>query len=175
MLCSPEAKHKKQMRIYELTTALVLSTLTCNVVGATMSFDRNEWMQVSSKVAFQRNADLNMDSSIRHRATDEAIHRMLSSSRTESSSSEKETNPSYLYQPRDSSVEYSEYQLAWHLLGYYIDCSYSNNGRSLKEDKEGEGQAGCKRLVLYAVVSDEITNLNILNSLQRFSLLKVGS
>ena len=152
-------------RINALTKVLVLvlSTLTCNV-GATMSFDRNEWMQVSPNIEFQENADLSMDSSIRLQATDEAIKRILASSSKESLSGERETNPSYLYQPRDSSVEYSEYQLAWHLLGYYMDCSYSNNGRSLKEDKnkEGEGQAGCKRLVLYAVVSDEITKLKTL-------------
>ena len=102
--------------------------------GASLSFGANEWQTVSPNVAFKRNNDrTSMESSAMRRAADNAINRILSS---------KDLNPSYMYQNLDSSVEYDEYQLAWHLLGYYVDCSATNSYGS-----------GCPRQVLYAAVS----------------------
>eukprot|EP00590_Aulacoseira_subarctica_P007695 CAMPEP_0172418252 /NCGR_PEP_ID=MMETSP1064-20121228/4771_1 /TAXON_ID=202472 /ORGANISM="Aulacoseira subarctica , Strain CCAP 1002/5" /LENGTH=633 /DNA_ID=CAMNT_0013157107 /DNA_START=225 /DNA_END=2126 /DNA_ORIENTATION=- len=81
-----------------------------------------------------------MDSSISNRATDEAINRMLASSSTSSSANEHAINPLYEYQEMDSSANYSAYQLAWHLLGFFVDCSITNSYGT-----------GCPRQVLYSV------------------------
>lgn len=104
-------------------------------VDARLSVSKNKWVQLSSDLAFQRNPDLpSFESTSMNRATDEAIHRMLSSS------SKSAANPAYFSQSEDSSETYDAYQLAWHLLGYYVDCN-----------SESSYGSGCTRQVLYAV------------------------
>lgn len=105
-----------------------------------------DWMQISPNVEFQHNTKLTMDSSQRNRAIDAAMSRFLYSNNMQSS-----TNPSYMYQNVDASAEYNEYALAWRLLGYYMDCSYAKNHRSLKDQG---GNYGCQRLVLYGVYAN---------------------
>jgi hypothetical protein len=103
-------------------------------VRSLLSSGRHEWQQMSANVAFQPHRDRqSINSSKMVRAAESAINRMLLS---------KNMNPSYAYQTLDSSAEYDEYQLAWHLLGYYVDCESTNSYGS-----------GCPRQVLYAVVS----------------------
>lgn len=119
------------MKIYHLSAVLWCFLNFTKSADARLNFDKHEWMQLSPTVAFQRNSDLTMERSTMGRATDDAINRMLSSS---------EQNPSYKYQSIDSSATYDEYQLAWHLLGYYVDCDDSDSS--------------CGRQVLYAVVSN---------------------
>jgi hypothetical protein len=127
------------MKIYKLALAVIsLSNMNRNA-DSRLSFDQHEWMQVSDNVAFQRNAELSMDRSTTNHATKEAINRMLTSS--------SKTHPSYYYQSIDSSAIYDEYQLAWRVLGYYVDCSNSNSNGS-----------GCNRQVLYAVYADPAYN-----------------
>ena len=92
-------------------------------VDARLSFDRHDWVQVSNNVAFQRNYDLSMDSKSIKNATDNAINRILYSS-------EMETDP---------------YQMAWHLLGFYVDCNSTNSYGK-----------GCNRNALFAVVSSVV-------------------
>lgn len=107
-------------------------------VDARLRISKNKWVQLSSDLAFQRNPDLPpLEITAMNRATDEAIHRMLLSS------SASAVNPAYFSQSEDSSETYDAYQLAWHLLGYYLDCNSESNYGS-----------GCTRQVLYAVVSD---------------------
>lgn len=94
--------------------------------------DINEWVQISPNVEFGRNR--NLVASHRYTQAEKvAYNRILS---------EVSVNPSYLYQPLDSSAEYDEYQLAWRLLGFYVDCQSNGNDQS------------CKRQVLYEVVSN---------------------
>ncbi len=132
------------MRLFHPTS--VLLQILIRYAAARLTFNRNEWMSIAPNVDFQRNDDgIAMNSELLKHAADEAINRVLSSSRTKTSKAGKSStkvNPSYMYQPIDSSASYSEYQLAWYLLGYYVDCGTANNYGS-----------GCVRQVLYAVVS----------------------
>lgn len=111
---------------------LTLFYLTGAVVARHISDIGNEWRDISSSVSFQRFQTETQvaESAILNQAEEEAINRMLSSS---------EVDPSYTYQPIDSSTEYNQYQLAWHLLGYYVDCNSAQNY--------------CSRYAMYAVVS----------------------
>jgi hypothetical protein len=94
----------------------------------------HDWEQVAPNVAFQRNADLNSDKD--QGALNEAMRRMLGGSSAYSDSP-------YSYSMQSTGTEYSSYQLAWRLLGFYIDCNYN-------------GGSTCQRLVLYAVVRCQI-------------------
>lgn len=111
---------------------LTLIYLTGAVVARHIPDIANEWREISSSVSFQRFQTETQvaESSILNQAEEEAINRMLSSN---------EVDPSYTYQPIDSSTEYNQYQLAWHLLGYYVDCNSAQNY--------------CSRYAMYAVVS----------------------
>lgn len=112
----------------------------------------HEWQQLSANVAFQPNRKetlINNNEMIN--AAENAIDRMLFS---------KNMNPSYMHQTLDSSAEYDEYQLAWHLLGYYVDCESSNSYGS-----------GCPRQVLYAVVRGEFYFMPFLNISSLYCLL----
>ena len=110
-------------------------------------------MQVSSNVAFQSNQDLLIDKSMKEHATNTAIHRMVYSQQQQSFKIE----PSYTYQLIDSSADYNEYQLAWHLLGFYVDCNTV--------------QRYCTRYVMYAVVSHIKDNDKMFNfSINRFTI-----
>jgi len=121
------------MKFSTLSLALFfIQNETGNTGAASLRINGNNWKQVSPSIAFHHNNDLMIDSSVVERATDMAINRMLYSS---------EKNPTYMYQPMDSSQSYDEYQLAWHSLGIYLDCS--------SETSYGT----CVRQVLYAVVS----------------------
>jgi hypothetical protein len=112
-------------------TLLSFHNLISFHVGAGVNFYSNEWVQISPHVEFQRYGDY---SSPRNQAAeDTACNRILS---------EASINPSYIHQPLDSAADYDEYQLAWRLLGFYIDCQSSGN------------DGACKRQVLYEVVSD---------------------
>lgn len=93
--------------------------------------DINEWEQLSPNVEFRRNRNL-VGSHRYTQAEKVAYNRILS---------EVSVNPSYLHQPLDSNADYDEYQLAWRLLGFYVDCESNGNDQS------------CKRQVLYEVVS----------------------
>eukprot|EP00590_Aulacoseira_subarctica_P008386 CAMPEP_0172414770 /NCGR_PEP_ID=MMETSP1064-20121228/1394_1 /TAXON_ID=202472 /ORGANISM="Aulacoseira subarctica , Strain CCAP 1002/5" /LENGTH=640 /DNA_ID=CAMNT_0013151585 /DNA_START=81 /DNA_END=2003 /DNA_ORIENTATION=- len=119
------------MKFSTLSLALFfIQNETGNTGAASLRIDGNNWKQVSPSIAFQHNNDLTIDRSVIDHATDLAINRMLYSS---------EENPTYMYQPIDSSQSYDEYQLAWHSLGIYLDCSSENS------------YGTCVRQVLYAV------------------------
>ena len=119
------------------------------------SSSHKDWMQLTPHVEFQHNTKLTMAKSLRDSATDAAMSRFLYSTNNNKQSSTNpsytsSTNPSYMYQNVDASAQYNEYALGWRLLGYYMDCSYAKKNRSLKDQG---GNEGCKRLVLYGVVS----------------------
>jgi hypothetical protein len=122
----------KMSKLFKLVLTLFYLSYTVvarHITDATS----NEWKQVSSSVSFQRTKTetKGAESNVLKHAEQEAIYRMLLSS--------NEADPSYTYQPLDSSTEYNEYQLAWHLLGYYVDCN--------------SAQSYCSRYAMYAVVS----------------------
>ncbi len=113
-------------------------------VDARLSVNSDGWLQLSPNLSFQRNTDLASSSSsmenpkITNHATDQAINRMLKKSK---SSLKNNPTPSYMYQSIDSDAIYDDFQLAWRLLGFYVDCNTPNSYGS-----------GCNRQVLYAVV-----------------------
>lgn len=132
------------MKLFHLT--LLINLISIRHVAGRLKLDKNEWIPVAPNLEFQRNDDaqalLNKD--LLNHATNEAINRILSNSKSTSKAEDMTTeiNPFYTYQPIDSGASYSEYQLAWYLLGYYIDCGTQNSYGS-----------GCVRQALYAVVS----------------------
>jgi hypothetical protein len=136
---------------------LFLLALTLQPINAMHGVDvdnRSPWLKISHNVAFQRSADLrNEDKFEMDHATNEAIHRLLGSS-------QKSTNKTFGVSPYDngmlnSGTYWSSYQLAWRLLGYYVDCNQNESQdhkiRNLKQ--EDEGNSACTRYVMYAVVS----------------------
>jgi len=73
----------------------------------------------------------------------------------------RQNNPQYRVQPFVEGVsDYDEYQQAWRLLGFMIDCddmsSYgnnnNNNGGGGSHDENDTG-LGCSRYVIWAAVS----------------------
>jgi hypothetical protein len=119
-------------KFYKLLLTLIYlsdAVFARNKVGTTAN---EEWIQLTSRVSFQRNTAQTevTERTVLAQAEQEAMNRMLSSN---------EVDPSYTYQPLDSSTEYNQYQLAWHLLGYYVDCD--------------SVQGYCSRYAMYAVVS----------------------
>ncbi len=118
-------------KFYKLLLTLIYLSDTV-VAGSKVGTNNEEWIQLSSRVSFQRNTAPTeiTELTLLAQAEREAMNRMLSSN---------EVDPSYIYQPLDSSMEYDEYQLAWHLLGYYVDCD--------------SVQSYCSRYAMYAVVS----------------------
>jgi len=122
------------MKISRLPFFLVCFISLTDKVASRLSFDGHGWVKLSNNVAFQSNPDLSMDRAMMTDATNEAIDRLLASSGT---------NPSYAYQSIDSSISYDDYQLAWRLIGFYVDCNTTNS--------HGDG---CSRNVLYGVYAD---------------------
>ncbi len=126
--------------------ALLINLISIQHVAGRLKLDKTEWIPVAPNVEFQRNDDAQvlLNNDVLNHATNEAINRILSNSKSTSKAADKSTeiNPFYTYQPIDSGASYSEYQLGWYLLGYYIDCGTQNSYGS-----------GCVRQVLYAVVS----------------------
>jgi hypothetical protein len=148
---------------------LFLLALTLQTITAIRDVDvdnTSPWLKISHKVAFQRSADVrNEDKFKMDHATNEAIHRLLGSS-------QKSTNKTFGVSPYDngmlnSGTYWSSYQLAWRLLGYYVDCnqneSQDHKNRNLK--KEDEGNNACTRYVMYAVVSFSCGNSFMLTRL----------
>jgi hypothetical protein len=113
------------------------------------------WVQVSHNVAFQRSDNLRSDEKLKMKmdhAANEAVRRLVNNNK-------KSANKTFGISPYENGMQnsgtyWSSYQLAWRLLGYYVDCSQKGNqdkkNRHLK--KEDEGNGGCTRYVMYAVV-----------------------
>ena len=140
---------------------LLLLTLTLKTVHASHVLDMDHtspWLKISHNVAFQRSPYLrNEDNSKIDSAANEAINRFLGGSKKSKSKTTFGVSP-YENGMLNSGTEWSSYQLAWRLLGYYVDCNESegnNMDRKLKDgnNKDG-GNGGCTRYVMYAVVSD---------------------
>eukprot|EP00588_Corethron_pennatum_P018117 CAMPEP_0194304906 /NCGR_PEP_ID=MMETSP0171-20130528/2484_1 /TAXON_ID=218684 /ORGANISM="Corethron pennatum, Strain L29A3" /LENGTH=896 /DNA_ID=CAMNT_0039056281 /DNA_START=285 /DNA_END=2975 /DNA_ORIENTATION=+ len=51
-------------------------------------------------------------------------------------------------------VEWSSYQMSWRLLGFYLDCGYSEDDDDGRRRLSGSGEGGCQRMVLYGVYVD---------------------
>jgi hypothetical protein len=124
-----------------------------------------KWMQISSSVAFQSNLDPAKENAQMIRAKNIAIDRMLSSTQQ----STDFYSSGYSLGLEDMNKDWDDAQMAWHLLGFYVDCSSKNEGqkkgrknRVLQEDhkedehdkeEEEERNKTCTRYVMYAVVS----------------------
>lgn len=142
---------------------VVVSTLISLLAfkGATAS---EKWMQLSATVAFKSVLDPANENAQMIRAKNVAIDRMLSST-------EKSTDfysSGYSLGLEDMNKDWDDSQMAWHLLGFYVDCSKNQgqkNGRRNRglqdnhnednHDNGGDEEANktCTRYVMYAVVS----------------------
>jgi hypothetical protein len=96
--------------------------------------NKNGWTQLSETISFQPNQDLETKHDVNQKtmideATSHAYKRMLSST------------TAYAHSLQYSEEEFDAYQIAWHLLGFYVDCNYQNDGGS------------CRRIVMFAAVS----------------------
>ena len=125
---------KSTLLQHVVVALFLLPTTLSKVIG----HSNHDWTQLSESVAFQPNPNLVQGSDenrmMMEDAKSEAIHRMLWSE------SEK-TTTAYAHSMQLGGQEWSSYQLAWHLLGFYVDCNNQNDNNA------------CQRMVMYAVVS----------------------
>jgi hypothetical protein len=136
-----------------LLLLLALSVHACHASPSDVIDNKSSWLKITQNVAFQRNPNLKGENQLHMDiAAHEAIHRFLGTSK-------KSRNQTFGASPYEngmlnSGTQWSSYQLAWRLLGFYLDCNQDENqehkNRKLKED---EGNSGCSRYVMYAVVS----------------------
>jgi hypothetical protein len=146
-----------------LESFVVVSTLISLLAfkGAAAS---EKWMQLSSSVAFKSVLDPANENAQMIRAKNVAIDRMLSSTHK----STDFYSSSYSLGLEDMNKDWDDSQMAWHLLGFYVDCSKNQgqkNGRRNRglqdnhneddHDNGGDEEANktCTRYVMYAVVS----------------------
>jgi len=81
----------------------------------------SEWMHVAPNIEFQSKMDSHSSNTKMIRATNLAINRMLSSQKQQSYSAFDTS--SYSLGMEDFNQDWDSAQLAWHLLGFYIDCN----------------------------------------------------
>ena len=128
---------------------------------AKMKSNRNdEWVQLTPNVAFQSKIDSKSSSNEQmSRAQSLAIERMLSRN-SQTYSAPVSTSP-FVVGYEDINQDWGSEQLAWHLLGFYIDCSSEGDEHREEEHREEDqhrrldgGRTVCKRKVMYAVYVD---------------------
>jgi hypothetical protein len=136
-----------------LLALLALSLHAVNASPRDVIDDKSPWLKITQNVAFQRNPNLQGENQLHMDiAANEAIHRFLGTSQK----SRYQTFGASPYENGmlNSGTQWSSYQLAWRLLGFYLNCNQDENqdhkNRKLKQD---EGNGGCSRNVMYAVVS----------------------
>jgi hypothetical protein len=131
------------MKLLFLYTLFLNTVKTVHAVGFNYS---SPWVKVSHNIAFHRSDNLVSDNRLKMKmdhATNEAVRRLLDNG----------VSP-YENGMQNSGTYWSSYQLAWRLLGYYVDCNQKGNQDKKSRDlkKEDEGNGGCTRYVMYAVV-----------------------
>lgn len=155
--------------------SIILSLSILSAYGAA----NKEWMQISPEISFQSRVDPAKSNAQLIRATNSAIDRMLKhQGYTTFSTSPYTVGMEDMNGDWDASV-----QMAWHLLGFYVDCTYNSDNehddhhrRVLHEDEhqhedqhredehhedehrddhhdEEEVDKTCTRKTMYAVVS----------------------
>ena len=143
--------------ISQAVTVISASILTL-LIGKSFAAGE-EWIHVSPNIQFQSKVDLSYSSSNSRmtRAANLAIDRMLGNNKKQSYAV-FDTSP-YALGMEDYNQDWDTEQLAWHLLGFYIDCNDDggddHHRRELQEDHhdDHDGDSTCRRKVLYAVVS----------------------
>lgn len=140
------------MKISNAATTLISSALSLMSANAVNSGD---WVQLTPNIEFQSKVDPFTSNPHMTRAKNMAIERMLGSQKKSYASFD-----SYDIGMEDLNQDWDDGQLAWHLLGFYVDCNSGggddHHRRELQEDHHDEGGdngKNCKRNVLYAVVS----------------------
>ena len=140
------------MKIPFLYTLILKALSTADAADFDYS---SPWVKVSHNIAFQRSDNLRSDETLKMKmdhAANEAVRRLTDNNK-------KSANRTFGISPYENGMQnsgtyWSSYQLAWRLLGYYLDCSQKGDqdkkNRHLK--KEDEGNGGCTRYVMYAVV-----------------------
>ena len=115
------------------------------------------WMSVAPNIKFKPTNGNNMDGNIIKASTNEAIDRFLTSIDGYDYQDSSDMN---VYTSGLESLDeyYDSYQLAWRLLGFYVDCNYGDNNDNRRkkrklDNKDDENAGICKRMVMYGVVS----------------------
>lgn len=170
-------KRPTNTKMTKILEAFVLISSFLYFVAISSVGASEEWMQISPTIAFQSKIDPARNDAQMIRATNIAIDRMLSS---------QESNDfytsSYSLGMEDMNKDWDDSQMAWHLLGFYVDCAYKKDGRNdgrkkrgLQEDNqedehhdEQEADKTCTRNVMYAVVSSRFQRPHILYCTQIF-------
>lgn len=98
---------------------------------------------------------------------DEAYEAYESDNTDESHGAFDEYNP-YSVQPFvEGMSEYDEYQQAWRMLGFMIDCNIpaeDEDGDGHNSNSEDTTEDGCARYVLWAAVSIKLAFHNIIST-----------
>ena len=117
----------------------------------------DEWVQLTPNIAFQSKIDSksnSKDQNVISQAQKVAIERML---RSQGYTAPVSTSP-YSVGVKDMNQNWKSEQLAWHLLGFYIDCNATATDDGEREDhphrRLDTDNTICKRKVMYAVYVD---------------------
>ena len=136
-----------------ITIAVIAIASTKHVV---FSSNTPSWMSVTPNIKFKPTNTNSMDENIIKASTNEAIDRFL----TSVDGYDYEDNNMNVYTSGLESLDeyYDSYQLAWRLLGFYVDCNYGDNNDNKRKTRKlnnnnDENEGICKRLVMYGVVS----------------------
>lgn len=129
-----------------------------------MGTSNDEWVQITPHIAFQTKVDPKNSNQKLIRAETLAIKRLLLSGETETDNCAAPVSTSpFVVGYENINQDWHNEQLAWHLLGFYIDCGYSEEehreeGHRDEHHKDGNHRRldgvfmSCKRKVMYAVV-----------------------
>lgn len=140
-----------------MLVAVTLSSV--QVVVLSSSVTTPSWMSISPNIKFKATKGNDDYNNIIKSSTNEAIDRFLSSSIDGSDYDDSNTN---VYTSGLESLDeyYDSYQLAWRLLGFFVDCTYGDNEDNRRRKKrslnnnEDESEKVCKRMVMYGVYVD---------------------
>lgn len=116
----------------------------------TNSMDKSQWVSISEDVEFMPNTNLPPLRSPKHRKLDEE----------EEEDEEIKTTAWDAYNPYsvqpfvEGMSEYDEYQQAWRMLGFMIDCNSYDDDDASGSGSEDTTEDGCARYIIWAAVSN---------------------
>lgn len=115
-------------------------------------------MQIAPDISFQSKADDKNNDQQMSRAKTLAIERMLwgNKSQNQNGNSGPQSTSPYVVGYEDINQDWESEQLAWHLLGFYIDCDSQEEDHHEEDHRRlySDTKKVCKRKVMYAVYVD---------------------
>lgn len=133
--------------------------------------NNEEWMSFRDGGVEFLPSNMNDDHRMIHSDWDDAQIREWAARQLEqqtTNNNQESSNSIYRLSPFvEGNTEYDEYQQAWRLLGFMIDCDdelsrydddqyYNQNGDNHNSGDEGTGE-GCNRYVIWAAVSNALS------------------